>query len=135
MPASTFALQQAIYTALTANAAVTAALGGPRIYDEVPQPVVFPYLSFGMATVIDDDTSTEHADQHMFMLHVWSRAPGRKEPLAIVDAVRAALHDQSPNLIGHRLINLRHEQTETRRTADGETLQSTLRFRAVTEPL
>lgn len=135
MSASAFALQQAIYTSLTTNVAVLAALGGPRIYDEVPQPTVFPYVAFGPATVIDDDTATERADQHAFALHVWSRAPGRKEALAVVAAVRAALHDQTLSLVSHRLINLRHEQTDTRRTADGETLQSILRFRAVTEPL
>ncbi len=135
MPASALALQQAIYTTLITNTALTTALGGLRIHDEVPQPQAFPYVSFGAATIEDDDTSTERSDLHTCELHIWSRARGRTEVHALVDLVRARLHDQPLTLTGHRLINLRHEKTETRRLPDGETLQSTVHFRAVTEPL
>ncbi len=135
MSASTLALQQAIFTALTASAPLVAALGGPRIYDEAPEPVVFPYVSFGPATVHDDDTATERADEHVFTLHIWSRARGRKESHALVELVRASLHDQPLALSGFRLVNLRHEQSTIRRLADGETTRSDLHFRAVTEPL
>lgn len=135
MSASTLALQQAIFTALTASAPLVAALGAPRIYDEAPEPVAFPYVSFGPATVHDDDTATERADEHVFTLHIWSRARGRKESHALVELVRASLHDQPLALSGFRLVNLRHEQSTIRRLADGETTRSDLHFRAVTEPL
>jgi hypothetical protein len=135
MPASALALQQAIYTTLTAAPALTTALGGPRIHDEVPQPTAFPYVSFGPSTVEDDDTSSERADRHLLALHIWSRGRGRKEIHTLVDLVRTALHDRALTLSGHRLINLRHEKTDTRRLPDGETVQSTLHLRAVTEPM
>jgi hypothetical protein len=134
MPASALALQQAIYTTLITTPALTTALGGPHIHDEVPQPPAFPYVSFGPSTIEDEDTSTEHADRHMFALHIWSRGRGRKEIHTLVDLVRMALHDHALTLSGHRLINMRHDKTETRRLTDGETIHSTLHFNAVTEP-
>jgi hypothetical protein len=135
MSASALALQQAIYTTLCTEVPLTSALGGVHIFDDPPQPLVFPYLSFGPATVRDDDTATERSDEHLISLVIWSRARGRKECNTLADLVRTALHNQSLVLTGHRLINLRHEQTETRRLPDGETTQCTLRLRAVTEPL
>ena len=134
MTASAFALQQAIYTTLSTNAPLVTQLGGPRIYDDVPQPVTFPYVSFGPCTVRDADTASEAGDEHSLALYVWSRARGRKEAHVIVGLLRAALHDQPLALTGHRLINLRHESTDTRRNPDGETIQSVVRLRAVTEP-
>jgi hypothetical protein len=58
----------------------------------------------------------------------------RREVQRIAEAIRAALDGQSLSLTDHRLINLRHELSETRREADGETYRGILRFRAVTEP-
>ncbi len=135
MVASTLALQQAVYTTLMGTPALITSLGGARIYDDVPQPAAFPYVSFGPSTITDADTATERADLHTLTLHIWSRARGRKETHILIEHVRAALHDQSLTLTGHRLINFRHTQTDTRRLSDGETLQSTLRFRALTEPV
>lgn len=50
-------------------------------------------------------------------------------------ATQAALHDQPLALTGHRLINLRHEFSDVRRDADGDTFHGTVRFRAVTEAI
>ena len=47
---------------------------------------------------------------------------------------RAALHDQPIAVADHRLVNLRHEFSEARRDADGETYHGIVRYRAVTEP-
>jgi Protein of unknown function (DUF3168) len=135
MVASTLALQQAVYLTLTGTPALVAALGGTHIHDDVPQPPTFPYVSFGPSSVTDADTATERADLHTLTLHIWSRARGRKELHILIDLVRLALHDKPLALTGHRLINIRHTQTDTRRLSDGETLHSTLRFRALTEPV
>jgi hypothetical protein len=43
MSNSGWALQQSIYATLASDAAVLALLGGPRIYDDVPQGAVFPF--------------------------------------------------------------------------------------------
>jgi Protein of unknown function (DUF3168) len=135
MTPSTLALQQAIFAALTGNASLTRLLGGPAIYDDVPQPVVFPYVTFGQSTLRDASTSTDPGDEHMITLHIWSRAHGRAEVQKIIDAMRQTLQDAPLALTDHHLINLRYEYSDARRDPDGETIHGTLRLRAVTQPM
>ena len=135
MPSSSFALQQALYAALTTDAGLVALLGTPRLYDHVPQAAPFPYLTLGQTTVRDWSTGSESGDEHILTLHVWSRAGGRRETHEIMAARKTALHDRALALDGHRLANLRHELSEARRDADGDTYHGLVRFRAVTEPL
>jgi hypothetical protein len=132
MPA--WSLQQSVFAALTADTALTALLGAGRIFDDVPQGTALPYVTLGQATLRDASTSTEEAAEHSLTVHVWSGARGKKETHAVLAAIRAALHDRSLALAGHRLVNLRHEFSEVRRDPDGETIRGTARFRAVTEP-
>lgn len=131
---STVALQRAVFLTLANNQALTALLGGPRLYDDTPQPVVFPYITFGQSTLRDASTSTDPGDEHILTLHVWSRTHGRKEAQAIIDVIRTSLHDQPLVLTGHHLVNLRHEYSDCRRDPDGETTHGTVRLRAMTEP-
>jgi hypothetical protein len=53
----------------------------------------------------------------------------------IMQVLRSVLHARDLTLDGHRLVNLRHELSEARREADGETYHGIVRLRAVTEPL
>ena len=135
MPSSAHALQQSIFSTLGAEPAIVALLGEARIYDHVPQPATYPYVSFGQSIIRDSSTGTEASDEHMLTLHIWSRAEGRKETHELIDAVRSALHDRPLALTGHRLVNLRHEFSEARREPDGDTIHGLVRLRAVTEPL
>ncbi|MBX9592493.1 MAG: DUF3168 domain-containing protein [Hyphomonadaceae bacterium] len=127
-----------MFSALTADSTLTALLGGVRVYDDVPQGTPLPYLTLGQMTERDWSTGgepgTEAGSEHSLVLQVWSSARGKKEAHDIIGAVRAALHDRPLALAGHRLVNLRHEVSETRRDPDGESIRATLRFRAVTEP-
>lgn len=132
---SPLALQQAIFATLTGAPQLVALLGGPRVYDAAPQPVVFPYITFGVATIRDASSSTESADEHNITLNVWSRARGRKEAQTIAVMVRHLLHDQSLALMDHHLVNLRCELADCRRDPDGATIHASLRLRAFTEPL
>jgi hypothetical protein len=138
MPSASLALQQSIFAVLTADVALAALLGANRIYDDVPQGSALPYLTFGQTTERDwstgGDPDTDEGREHLLTLHVWSDARGKKQAQDILDAVRAALHDGALTLSGHRLVNLRHEFSEARRAADGETIHGIARFRAVTEP-
>ncbi|NOT71302.1 MAG: DUF3168 domain-containing protein [Hyphomicrobium sp.] len=135
MASAGFALQKALFSKLTADAGVTAVLGGARIYDDVPNRAEFPYLTFGQTTERDWSTGSEPGHEHIFTLHVWSRARGRKEADDVMSATAAALHDQALTLDGHRLVNLRHEFSDARREPDGETYHGVARYRAITEPL
>jgi hypothetical protein len=135
MPSSSWSLQRAVYDTLAADAVVTGLLGGPRIFDDVPQKTPFPYVTLGQSIVRDWSTGTETGDEHLLTLHVWSRAEGRREAHELLAALRAVFHETALTLDGHRLVNLRHELTEARREADGETYHGIVRLRAVTEPV
>lgn len=133
MSSAAFALQQAIFARLAADGQVTTALGGARIYDDVPVRSEFPYVTFGQSVERDWSGDIAPGHEHMVTLHAWSRGKGRKEADVILVAVQGALHDAALTLSGHRLVNLRHEFSETRRDADGDTFHGIARFRAVTE--
>ncbi len=133
MASASWALQQAVFARLTSDGALTELLGGARVYDDVPVRVAFPYVTFAQGSERDWSAGHEAGAEHAVVLHVWSRASGRKEALAIIEALRAALHDAVLTLTDHRLVNLRHETSDVRRETDGETYQGIVRFRAVTE--
>ena len=128
-------LQKAVYAALAADGTLTTLLGGAAIHDAAPQDAAFPYIVIDQTQIRDWSTGAEPGAEHMLMLHVWSRYAGKRQAYEIADAVRAALDGAILGLEDHRLVNLRHQYSELKRDADGETQHGVLRFRAVTEPL
>lgn len=135
MPDATLALRAAIHDALTGDAALTAILGGPRIYDEPPKSAAFPYVALGEARVNDWSTATEEGAEHQLTLHAWSREGGHREAHLIAGALLQALDDASLALSGHSLVNMRFAVADVRREPDGRTYHALVRFRAVTEPI
>ena len=133
MASASLALQQAIHAALTGSTTLVALLGGAKVYDDVPQRTAYPYVTIGQSIARDWSTASDAGHEHILTFHVWSDAAGRKAIHEIAAAVHAALHDQPLTLSGHRLVNLRHEFSETRRDSDGETYHGITRYRAVTE--
>ncbi len=131
---SSWALQRALRDALIADADLTALLGGAAIYDDVPQATQFPYVSIGPVIVSDWSTATEAGLEHRLTLDVWSRAPGKREVLKLLDAMRGILDGAALGLSDTVLVNLRIEGYEARRDEDGLTYRGVLRLRAVTEP-
>ena len=134
MSTSAVALRAAIHEALVADGALTALLGGPKVYDEPPRAAAFPYVTLGEARVADYSTGTETGEEHQLTLHAWSRQGGHREAHLITGALLQALDDAPLTLSGHRLINLRFALADVRREADGRTYHALVRFRAVTEP-
>lgn len=125
------ALQGAIYEALSTDNEVLATLGGPRIYDAVPQKADMPYIAFG---AIRSREPVDDTQEHTITLEIWSRGGGHREAHAIAGAVIARLHEGALILVDHTLVNLHLDFVDTRRDADPELYRATLRFRAVTEP-
>lgn len=126
-------LQQAVFAALSGDAALVAMLGSERIHDHAPASVAFPYITFGRSAVEDWSTTTEDGSEHLFSLHVWSKADGKKQALEIMELTCAALHDASLVLASHRLVNLRAEGAEVRFNDDHAVYHGVVRFRAITE--
>jgi len=134
MTSAAIDLQKAVFTVLTADEALTTKLGGARIHDQAPANVAFPYLTFGRTSVFDWSTSTENGDEHIFSVHVWSKAKGKAEALEIADLVKQTLHDKSLAMETHRLVSLRQEYEEVRYNDDHAVYHGMVRFRALTEP-
>ena len=134
MAAPATELQEAILAALGADPALTAALGGPRIYAEPPKNVTFPYMSFGRTSVYDWSTGAEKDDEQLFTLHVWSKAKGDAETLQIMESARARLADNLLALPGRDPVRLSLEFHEARYDDDLAVHHGLLRFRARAEP-
>jgi len=135
MSASSWALQQAIFAALSADTGVKSVLGNPaRLFDAVPRDTVFPYAVIGDGQETDFSTATDAASEHVVRVDVWSRAGGHKECKLAADAVRHVLDGAALTLSGHTLVDIRFLDADHARETDGETYRASLRFRAVTEP-
>jgi hypothetical protein len=126
-------LQKAVFAALANAAALVAALGGAKIYDDAPVHAGFPHISFGLTSVYDWSTSTESGTEQLFTLHVWSKAHAKAEALTIIEAARAVLDDAPLTLDGHHLVSLRFDFAEVRFEDDLVVYHGLLRFRALIE--
>lgn len=135
MPTAAVALRAAIHDALIADGALTALLGGPKIYDEPTRGAQFPYVTLGDARVTDFSSGSEPGEEHQITLHGWSRQGGHREAHLIAGALLQALDDAPLAPAGHHLVNLRFTLADVRREADGRTYHALVRFRAVTEPV
>jgi hypothetical protein len=89
------ALQKAVFSALTSNEAVLAALAGAdpakRVYDRVPAKYVLPYITIGEIQVLDD-THCEAAWEAFVTTHAWSDKVGKGEVQRIGGAIGEALN-------------------------------------------
>jgi dsDNA-binding SOS-regulon protein len=133
MTAPAAALQKALFQALDADGSLSAALGGAKLFDHVPENIPFPYVTFGRTSVYDWVTGRKKDAEQLFTLHFWSKSEARKEMLDVMDMVSARLQDAALALDEHHRVNLRLEFTEIRYDEDLSACHGLLRFRAVTE--
>lgn len=128
-------LWQAVFDALTADAALQAMLGQPpRIFDHVPDNTPFPYLVIGDGATLEAGSDTGAGSLHRLVLHAWSRAHGRSECRALMDAAHAVLHEAALPLGARVLTYLRFEGSDVLRDPDGRTWHGLIRFTARSEP-
>ncbi|WP_185983128.1 DUF3168 domain-containing protein [Aureimonas mangrovi] len=128
-------LQSSIVRTLVADPALVGLLGGPKVFDHVPEHAKFPYLTLGRTAVVDWSTGSEDGHEHILTLHVWARGGSKAETYEIMDKVSNRLHDAVLTLDAHRLVNLQLQFAEARQEPESPTYHGILRFRAVTEPL
>lgn len=126
-------LQRAIFVALSADAGLAALTGAGRVFDRVPANVPFPYVTFGRTSLFDWSTGTEEGIEQLFTLHVWSKAQGKAEALAILARIADVLHDQPLALDGHALVSLRQEFAELGYDEDLALYHGLARYRALVE--
>jgi hypothetical protein len=126
-------LQLAVRRALIGNA-VVAALVGDRVYDLVPVPSTFPYITIFDIQTIDDSAECIEGSECYLDIHVWSRAAGSVEAKNIASAVRATLHEEDLSLgADHDLFEIRFRDQQVVRDPDGLTTHAIMHFRALTE--
>lgn len=129
------ALRKAVRELLIADAALVAALGGQRVWDEPPRGAPRPCIVFTRSIVRDWSTMTEGGEEHMLIMDVWSQEPAMREALAIARLAAALLHHAEPAIPGARVALMRVIDVESAR-AEGERLaRARLRLRALIEPL
>lgn len=133
MAEASWALQQAVFSALSGDAGVQALVGNPaRVFDHVPENTEFPYVTVGEATAVDGSTMAKDGQRHTITLHVWSRARGRKETKQVLAAIHDVLHKGALTIAGHVHAGTVFEFTDTFLDPDGLTYHGVARYRTVT---
>jgi len=132
---ATLELQKAIRDALKADPGLLSLLGAASIFDDVPPGIPFPYVTFGRSTAYDWSTDTDSGREHLVTVHIWSRIGGKKETLAIMEAVERVLSTANLAMPGNRLVNFALQYEEARYEEQNDGYHGILRYRAVTEPL
>lgn len=127
------ALQQAMRAALVADATLTALLGGPHVYGELPRAVPPSYVEFTAIDTRDWSTADAPGFEHFVALAVRSAARGPEVAQQACAAIAAALDGRALTLAGHRLVNLSLVFWSVAKA--GQSYGASLRFRAATEPL
>lgn len=129
-----WALQSALYTALSTDADLQALIGTPaRVHDSVPEEAVFPLIQIG-AVRMKPYEGIEGGVEHLIRLSAFSRYAGRKEGKLIADRCRQLLQNARLPLDGHEMVQARMIFEDHLKIADPDIYQATMRFRFVTVP-
>jgi len=129
------ALRMAMLARLVADAALVAALGGEKIFDEAPRNAEPPYVLFAEAQMRDWSAQLMRGAEQFLTLSVISTQRGVREALDIAQMIVGLLDEAPLALVGHTLIDLRFLAIETKREQNGRFARVNLRFRATTEYL
>ena len=113
MTAALWPLQVAVVQKARSHNPLVALVSG--VYDEVPEPAPFPYVSLGSITEIVDDAHNQRGLEATVVWHVWSKHRGFKEAALILAELDAALDRQPLTVDGFTDISVAHQQhTELR---------------------
>lgn len=129
-------LQRALFIHLRTDPALTAVLGGPKVYDAPPHAqsgeAPPPYITFGDEAVTAWDTKTEEGAAHDLTFTIWSAARGFAEIKAIQTALADALAT-APTLDEGRIADLRFVSSVTSREQRTRLRRADCVFRALVE--
>lgn len=126
-------VQEALYTRLTADPALTALVTG--VFDFVPETAAYPYIVIGEAVETPDNRHGGFGRQTVVMLHIWSQYRGYSQALGILAQVTGLLDHQPLAVTGLRHIATRSEfsQTLTDPEPPGDIRHVVARYRVITE--
>ena len=131
MSSPTVALQVAVVTALTADAAVMAIARG--VHDRVPYGAALPYVAIRDIQMLDDGADCVEGYEINIGLDAWSDKPGRTEASRLAAAITAVLHEAELALVNFRLVDLMHRSTTIGPEPDGVLSRARMEFRALVD--
>lgn len=127
------------YAPLAGVLATHGSLGGPAIYDDVPQAAqaensdAFPFVTIGSDTHNANDTDDSAGSDSTITINSWSRFRGRSEVKQIQALIYDALHRVELDLGALSLTTIEWEYSEAITENDGRTRHGVQRFRILIE--
>lgn len=100
-------LQAAVYSKAASSAELLALVTG--VYDEVPEPAPYPYVSIGSLTEVPDDAHDAQGLDVLVTLHVWSKAPGFGQAYDIFAALDKALDRVPLTVAGFHDVSIKQD--------------------------
>jgi hypothetical protein len=129
-----WAVQSALYDALTGDPELADAMGGTaRVHDAVPDDVGFPMIQLGVSRMTPVG-GIAGGFEHVVRINVYSRWGGMRECKLIAGHVRRLLQNARLTLEGHALRQCRLVFEDVLRVREPELMQASLRYRLVTVP-
>lgn len=129
------ALRKAVRAHLLADAALVAALDGPKVFDEAPRGGDPPYVLFAETQMRDWSAQASRGAEQFQTLAVVSTQRGLGAALDLAQRIVDLLDEAPLALEGHALVDLRFVSLDTRRDQSGRFARVAIRFRAATEYL
>ena len=127
------ALQQAVFGALSGDAALQGLVGG-AIYDAVPSGTLPRiYVSLGPETVRDLGDSTGRGAEHRFTVSVVTEVPGFAQAKEVAGAVCDILQDAALTLTRGHLVALQFSKASAAKIDNATGRKIDLTFRARVE--
>ncbi len=130
------ALQTNLFEHLRSDTALTAALGGTRIYDAPPHAQSGegspPYITLGDESVTAWNTKTEEGTAHELTFTIWSAERGFSQ-VKTIQAVLADALATVPSMPEARIVDLRFVSSATRRERRTRLRRADCVYRALVE--
>lgn len=127
------ALQTAIFNKIS-GAVIVSGTAVP-VYDNVPQPSAFPYITVGHDTHVAWDTDTSVGFESTVTIHTWSRYNGMSETKLMQGQLYDLLHRYQLSVTGFVLVDVEFDYAESMLDPDGQTRHGVVRFRIITDEL
>jgi len=132
------ALQTALYTRLSTDTALVAALSNtwfmPAIFYDVPEVAnpsdnaYFPYVAIGSEVATPFDTKTDNGAQVSVQIDVWSRSQSDLQAKQIAQLIYDRLHHQPLTIAGASHIVTVCDSNSTSLDNDGKTRRALMLF-------
>ncbi|MFE2021298.1 DUF3168 domain-containing protein [Streptomyces sp. NPDC059499] len=116
MTSALWPVQEAVYAKVTADGPFMALVTG--LFDEVPEPVAHPYVTFGTTTEVVDDAHNQRGLAVNLVLHIWSKYRGFSEAAEILAALDLVLDRKPLAVAGYRDVSIAHQQHQQLRDPD-----------------